>query len=649
MSFPFKTLAEGLEYRAARDAQRLSYAGHEVQHSGLAALHTQALHRLGQLQQRGLKPGSELIILEDDLVGFLQAFWAAQLGGIVPAPVAVGGNSEHRLKLFRIYEQLQQPWIYTSAETAERYRTFATERGLQAQWARMAERIVLPELGAEPGSVQAVSSDRPAFIQFSSGSTGLPKGVVLSHDNLLCNIAGIHAAAQLRDEETTYSWMPLTHDLGLIGFHLTPLLTGMHQCLMPSELFARRPLMWLERVSELKAQVLCSPNFGYRHWLKAAEGKPLDLDLSQVRLIFNGAEPISAAMCRQFLARLAGSGLKAETMFPVYGLAEASLAVSFPPPGTGLSTLQRSRRELAPGAGLIPEFTDAESSVECVCLGAPVPGCEVRIADAEGVPLPDDKVGRILIRGGNVTRGYYRRDGLDRSAIDAEGWFDTGDLGFIGLGGLYVSGRAKDVMFVNGRNFYLHDVEEVAAACAGAAPGKLIACALRMSGDEHDQALLFVLHRGAIAEFAPQAKQLKEQVAERLGLALEHVLPIRTIPKTTSGKLQRNLVAQQFVAGEFAEAVAALAPLLDAAGASPAASGSELEQQLKRICDQVLGDTRLRLDDNLFDVCASSLALAQIHEGIEAAWPGKVDVTDLFDHPTVSQLAKYLESRLSGS
>ena len=200
------------------------------------------------------------------------------------------------------------------------------------------------------GTAHTPNPEDTAFIQFSSGSTSEPKGVVLTHHNIMSNINAINIGTNYTKADISLSWMPLTHDMGLLGFHLNMLSLGISQCLMPTDLFSRRPLLWLDMVSELKATVTCSPNFGYKHYLKALRNKaPEGIDLSHVRVIYNGAEPISIELCDQFLDTLAGVGLAKGTMFTVYGLAEATLAVAFPKPGEPYRAVYLDRHAMLMG------------------------------------------------------------------------------------------------------------------------------------------------------------------------------------------------------------------------------------------------------------------------------------------------------------
>src|SRR5207237_2832977 len=271
---------------------------------------------------------------------------------------------------------------------------------------------------SRPGAPHAARPEDTAFIQFSSGSTSEPKGVVLSHANLIANIDGSTQVAGFNENDVSLSWMPLTHDMGLIGFHLVMFANRVHTHLMPTELFIRRPLLWLTLASRVRATILCSPNFGYKHYLKVLGERSVEgMDLSAVRFIFNGAEPISVELCDEFLTRLAPAKLKRNAMYPVYGLAEASLAVSFPPVGAPLRTITLNRHRM--NAGDPVELVDAadRDAVRLVSEGRAIPYCRVRIADDEDRELPEEHIGHVHMTGDNVTRGYYEDPAANAAAF----------------------------------------------------------------------------------------------------------------------------------------------------------------------------------------------------------------------------------------
>jgi len=633
-------------------ARNLTYleGENDTREVSFGEIYERALGILYHLQRLGARRGDKLILFLGNNEQFIDVFWAAILGGIVPVPVALGISDEHRYKLLRIARRLGAPFLYTERRSLDRIGTFAAEKGEQEVFDGLRRRTFLvDDLDdiSRAGSVQRVAADDTAFIQFSSGSTSDPKGVVLTHGNILANMRGSTEVGGFNENDVSLSWMPLTHDMGLIGFHLVMFANRVHAHLMPTELFIRRPLLWLTFAARVRATILCSPNFGYKHYLKVLGDREVGgLDLSAVRLIFNGAEPISVELCNEFLTRLAPAKLARNAMFPVYGLAEATLAVSFPEVGAPLRTLALNRHRMSAGSVVQPVSATDRDAVQLVSEGRPIPYCRVRIADDEDRELPADRIGNVHISGDNVTRGYYEDSQANAAAFSADGWLRTGDLGLVHQGELYISGRAKEIIFVNGQNYYPHDLEAIAQRAPGLELGKVVAAGVRPRAGEVEQLVVFVLHRGSLADFLLLARQVKRLINEQTGLEVAEVVPVKRIPKTTSGKIQRHLLEENYADGEFDAELGELAALRAAQQGPEVGSRTAIEDKLKNICDAALGGKRVDIHDNLFEIGASSLKLIEIHEQIDREYPGKVDLTELFDFPTIAELAQHLQSKL---
>ncbi|MGB8326009.1 MAG: non-ribosomal peptide synthetase [Steroidobacteraceae bacterium] len=651
MTLPARTLSELIEANRSVD-RHIGYLESD-QHERLVGnqeLHERALGILHHLQALGARPGDKLILFLSSNEQFLDAFWAGILGGIIPVPVAQGISEEHRRKLLRIAAKLGRPLIYSDRKALERIGKFANEAGETSAFAALQSRAFFAdELDdiSKHGRPHKARADDIAFIQFSSGSTSEPKGVVLTHGNIIANARGAAQAAGFNDRDVALSWMPLTHDMGLIGMHIMMYAARMQQYLMPTELFIRRPLLWMQFATRKAATITASPNFGYRHYLKVLGDRPLEgLDLAALRLLFNGAEPISAALCEEFLARLAPARLARQAMYPVYGLAEASLAVSFPAPGSLYHSIAVDRHQLSVGQAPRPLPRADRDAAEFVAVGRPIPSCQLRIAGDDDRELPLGRVGHIQISGANVTHGYFENAQANAAGITADGWVRTGDLGVLHAGELYITGRAKEILFVNGQNYYPHDLEGIAERARGLDLGKVVVAGVRPKDAQTDQLVIFVLHRMDMKEFLPTAVEVARLVNEHTGLEVAEVVPVKRIPKTTSGKIQRHLLEQAYLDGEFAAELAELAQLRAAQHGAGRSTSNEIEAKLKHICDAALPGRSIGVDDNLFEVGASSLKLIEIHERIDAEYPGKVDLTELFDYPTIAELATHLQGKL---
>jgi acyl-CoA synthetase (AMP-forming)/AMP-acid ligase II/acyl carrier protein len=608
-------------------------------------LWSRALHILGMLQSRGMKPHDELVIFTRSNESFVIAFWAALLGGIVPVPVAVGISDEHRLKLFRILQKMDRGTLFTEADLLDRLREFAKARNMPELIESQLQRTILSDYGEEgdDGDLHSVTADDDAFIQFSSGSTSEPKGVRLTHRNLATNIRAIIEGIGWNETESSLSWMPLTHDMGLIGYHLCALAAGMNHAIMDTSLFVRRPLLWISKASELRATQLCSPNFGYKHFLKLFNRKGLqNVDLGAVRLVLNGAEPISFELCEQFLDALAPFGLARSAMLPVYGLAEATVAVTFPDIGRDFERIVVHRHSLRVGTHYEPARDGDIDAVSFVKVGKAIRDCEIRLTDDHDRVVDSGIVGHIQIRGDNVTRGLYRNVEAEAEMFTTDAWLRTGDCGVLVDGDLVITGRSKDIIIVNGQNYYPHDLEGIIGEIEGLDLGKVVVCGVNDERQHGEQLLVFVLQRGELTDFHELAQTIVATVAARTTLQVDQVIPVSRIPKTTSGKVQRGQLAASYLDGEFKEAVAELSAL--SRQKAPADVGeNHLIDELVGICREFSRDRPIGPDDNLFEVGVSSLTLTEIILAIDEKYPGKVDISDLFDYPTVRELATFLQ------
>jgi acyl-CoA synthetase (AMP-forming)/AMP-acid ligase II/acyl carrier protein len=614
-------------------------------------VYVRALGILHHLQSAGARRGDKMIIFLSNNEQFLDGFWAAVCGGIVPVPLAVGISDEHRHKLLRVALKLGNPLLYTDAKSLERLAALAAQVGETAVFEQLKARTFLVEVITDiskQAKLQRPSPDDLAFIQFSSGSTSEPKGVMLTHANLIANTQGCTIVDGFNEHDVSLSWMPLTHDMGLIGFYLMQFANRVHINLMPTDVFVRRPLLWLQAAAKKRVTITCSPNFGYRHFLKVLGDRRLEnTDLSSIRLIFNGAEPISVALCNEFMSTLAYTGLKRQSMYPVYGLAEASLSVAMPAAGTDYRWIRVNRHRLNVSESVELNPAEARDALELMCVGHVVPNTELLIADDARVGLPAGQVGHILIRGASVTRGYFADAEATAAAIDASGWVDTGDLGVIHEAGLYIAGRAKEIIFVNGQNYYPYDLENIAQRAPGLELGKVVAAGVTLPGEQTEELVVFVLHRGATLEFLDTALAVGRLINEHTGLEVAQVIPTKRIPKTTSGKVQRHLLEKDYIDGEFDAQLSELRALREARGGSDRGAGAGLEARLQSICEAALPGKRIDVNDNLFELGASSLKLIEIHESVDREYPGLIDLTELFDYPTIAQLATHLQSKLT--
>jgi acyl-CoA synthetase (AMP-forming)/AMP-acid ligase II/acyl carrier protein len=649
---PPRSLVDVLEGNRSVD-RSVCYVAGETQERQISygEIYERALGILYHLQAMGARRGDRIILFLGNNEQFLDGFWAAICGGMIPVPLAVGINDEHRHKLLRVARKLGKPFLYTDRKNLERLAALADTVGETALYAELAARSFLVETVtdiARHGKLHRPAADDLAMIQFSSGSTSEPRGVMLTHANLLSNSRDVAAVGRFCDADVSLSWMPLTHDMGLIGFYLMQFANQIHINLMPTDLFVRRPLLWLQLAARKRVTITCSPNFGYRHLLKVLGDRTLDgLDLSAIRLLYNGAEPISVQLSNEFLDRLGNTGLKRQAMYPVYGLAEASLAVTLPEPGSDFHWIRVDRHQLKVGAAIALNPADPRDALELMCVGRTLPATELRIVDGAREELPERHVGHILIRGASVTRGYCDQAGVTTLAIDANGWLDSGDLGVLHDAELYICGRSKEIIVMNGQNYYPYDLESIAQRAPGLELGKVVVTSVPGTAGQGEDLLVFVLHRGAPAEILPTALAVSRLITGHTGLTVSEVIPVARIPKTTSGKVQRHRLAQAYLDGEFASDLGVLRTLWPGPDSKAGDPADDLESELQRLCELALDGRAIDISDNLFELGASSLKLIEIHQNIDEQFPGSIDLTEIFDHPTIAQLAAHLRGKLA--
>ncbi len=628
-------LETGITYLEAAES-RVTYA----------ELEQRALRILGELQSRGLQPGAHVLLLLDGNPQLVDAFWACQLGGYVAVPIAVGGTDEHQLKTLNVLAQLDHPTLVTQGRNPERLWEYARRYERFDEFAATFKReLNLSQMAAAgpQGVPHDVQPDDVAYLQYSSGSTGVPKGVVLTHAGVLADIRAIIQRTDMTPADRHLSWVPLTHDLGMVMFHLLPLVLGVEQYLMPAQRFARRPLAWLQAASATGATILCSPNFGYDHYLKSLAKSPQeDLDLNRVRVIFNGGEPIARKVCDEFTSRLTGSGLPATAIRPAYGLAEACVAVTMTAPGTPVESVQIDRARLTIGEPVV--MLGGHHALEVVCVGAPVENCEVIVADADDCALEDGQYGRVLIRGAIVSAGYHG----DAVFRDADDWLDTGDLGFFVDGDLYVVGRAKDTIIVNGLNYHPNDLERICQEAVGLEVGRITVAGVRKDALSESVAA-FVTHRQDMEAFRETAQAVRRAITERTQLEVPFVVPVRQMPKTTSGKIQRFKLARALEAGEFDAEIDALATLLSAGTMADGEASEDTALRLHGIFNAVLPDVQIDVHDNFLDLGVSSLSLAEISEAVDAEYPDVLALDDYLENQTIAEVAAVLQARLEAA
>jgi fatty-acyl-CoA synthase len=563
----FGTLAEALDY-AAEGVTGLGF------HDGRGDLTTALPYR--QLRQdaialarrllhAGLARGDRVAIVAETHPDVVRAFFACQYVGMVPAlmplPAAFGGRETYIEHIRRLTLAARASALFVPDTLQSWLAPLAQEAGLKAfgSVAALAPAPYDTPLPAPTGE------DEIAYLQFSSGSTRFPMGIAVTERALMENIRAIlQHGLKVVPEDRAVSWLPLYHDMGLVGFLLAPLAGQVTVDLLSPQEFARRPHLWLRILSAHRGTLSYSPSFGYE--LCARRGRPDPakgpaLDLSAWRAAGIGGDMIRTHVLTRFAETFGPDGFRAEAFVPSYGMAEATLAISFTPLGSGVLTDTVDLDRLERDGIAAPASTESARIRAFALCGPPLPGTEVEIRDADGTALPERRIGRILVRGPGLMRGYDDRPEESVAVLSPDGWLDTGDLGYRLDGQIVITGRAKELIIVNGRNVWPQDLEwSVEHALPSVRDGDVAAFAVEEEGTE--QVVLLIEAPGAPgnAERERLAAEAAGTLRARHGVEARVVLvPRGSLPRTSSGKLSRILARSRYLGGAFAPSAAELA------------------------------------------------------------------------------------------
>lgn len=506
-----------------------------------------------ELARRGVLPGHTVGIMLPTGVEFFWIFAGTMLAGAIPVPVYPPFRAD------RIEEYAERQAAILANAEARMLVTFRRAEGvaklLRPLVKTLRSVVTAPELAANGSALPPETEIRPtdgirhparaddiAFVQYTSGSTGSPKGVVLTHANLLANIHSITRALKLTRDDVAVSWLPLYHDMGLIGAWFVPLATRIPLVSLSPLSFLSNPVRWLQAISRHRGTLSPAPNFAYELCVrKIASEEVHDLDLSCWRAALNGAEPVRPETIERFTEKFARCGFRREALLPVYGLAEASLGLAAPAMGTGARVDRIQRATFQNEGKAVPATDETESALQFVSVGHTLPDMEVRVVNENADRVPERREGRIHFRGPSATGGYYKNPEATRELKREDGWLDSGDLGYIAGGELYITGRAKDLIIKGGRNLYPHEIEEIAGQVGGVRPGCVVAFGVPDEAGGTERLVVVAEARDA-RQRGRIAHEIIEQVSKVMGLPPDavEILPIHSIPKTSSGKLRRS-------------------------------------------------------------------------------------------------------------
>jgi fatty-acyl-CoA synthase len=516
------------------------------------AIHGRARRTAAVLERLGVVPGDRVVLVFPTSPAFLDGYFGVLLAGAVPVPLyppfRLGRLPEYHAATARMIRAADACLVLADARSRALL-------GLAVEGSRpRLGCLTLGDAGPEGGAELEVAADPDALamIQFSSGSTADPKPIALSHHNVLAQLAAIRSLLppEGRVRQRGVSWLPLYHDMGLIGCLLLAIYYPGPLTLIRPEHFLARPALWLRAISRHQATLSVSPTFGYAICARRVRDEDLaGMDLSCWRLAVCGAEPIPIGTLEAFTSRLAPFGFSMSALRPVYGLAEASLAVTFAPANRPPKAVSVDPTCLAATGKVV------DGVRPIVSVGTPVPGSEIEVRGPHGESLPEREVGRIFTRGPSVMARYFGQPEATASTL-AEGWLDTGDLGFIADGELHVCGRAKDLIIIRGANHLAREFEECLDGLEGVRAGCSVALGVIPDGEDGEQLLLLAERArdaGGHDGDAATVERIRKAVLEHTGIRAHTVAMLGpgTLPRTSSGKLRRAEALRLYLAGQL--------------------------------------------------------------------------------------------------
>ena len=519
-------------------------------------LQQQAVIVAAGLQERGVEPGDKVAIMLPTGREYFLSFYATLIVGAVPVPIYPP------LRLNQIEDHLRRHCGILSNCNAVTLITFSEAilfaRLLKSHVNSLRSVVCLDELSSASQTLvrPSISATDVAFLQYTSGSTGNPKGVVLTHDNLLTNIRCMGEAVNASSDDVFVSWLPLYHDMGLIGAWLGSLYYAMPLVIMSPLSFLSRPIRWFEAIHQYRGTMSAAPNFAYELCLKRINKDDLKgIDLSCWRLAFNGAEAISPSTLLSFAECYSETGLRMESLTPVYGLAESTVGLAFPPLHRGPLIDRIQRTPFSKTGHAIPADKDDTNALQFVACGQPLAGHQIRIVDEDSRELPDRDEGRVQFKGPSSTQGYLNNPEATQKLFDHE-WLDSGDLGYIAEGDIYITGRSKDIIIRAGRNIYPHELEEYIAGINGIRKGCVAAFGATdtQSGTEK-----LVILAESYEHDTTRTQQLRVEIntvtTELIGTPPDDIViaPPHTVLKTSSGKIRRSACRALYEHGKLGQ------------------------------------------------------------------------------------------------
>lgn len=595
------------------------------------------------LRNEGLKPQDKIILQFRDYQQFFMGFWACLLGGFIPIPITIPDSFEYDQSksqlLIKAVKLCPHSLILTEQNLESQLSNFVNSQNLNNCQIIALENLLNYE---KDENFYQSNLDDLTLLLLTSGSTGMPKAVMLNSRNLFASIYGMATFNNLNSDDISLNWMALEHVASLVMFHLTQVYLGSQQIHVSKDLILQNPLKWLDLIDQFRVTITWAPNFGYsliNDQLQKQKQKQRCWDLCCVRWMGNGAQVVVNKTIKKFLTLLSPYNLAEDVISPGFGMSETCSGI------THAHNLSLSK-------------LNGQDFVE---VGLPIPGISLRIVNEQNEILSEQNIGFLQVKGLTITQGYYQQSELNQTLFTADGWLNTGDLGYLKNGCLTITGRQKEVIIINGVNYYSHDIEtlvetiseiSVSYTCAMALTPLSDAC---VTDSDNEQEILGIFFHHCLSNDSQDLLKLiltiRKTVVQEIGINPTYLIPVdkKVIPKTSLGKIERNQLKQRFQAGEFNSIINQIEDLISKRKLiSPELPSNIIEEKLVQIWQEILQIQSISIYDNFFEVGGNSLKLMQLLNMVNQYFNNdrnrNITITDLFQYPNISSLANYLNS-----
>jgi fatty-acyl-CoA synthase len=552
---PFATLAEGLDY-AAQGVTGFNFyssrgALQDVLPYGL--LRRRALSTARKLLSLGFERGDRVAVVAETGPDFIVVFFACQYAGLVPCPMPytmyIGGKDAYVERVAGMLRAARAGTVITPEDLLGHISEGAARAGAK-RVLTFSDLQSLPEAATK---LEPFRADEQAYIQYSSGSTSSPKGVLISQAAIAANTRGIlRHGMRITQDDRAFSWLPLYHDMGLVGFCLAPMMGQCTVDFLATTSFARRPALWLKLMSDNQSTITYSPSFGYDLAARRINGDAPSLNLSRLRVAGIGGDMVRADVLQLFADTLGVAGFRSAAFLPSYGMAETTLAISFVDADAPFRIDSIDRHALKTEARAVP--AKGETARSFVVCGKPMPDSVVEIRNDSGQPLGERRVGRIFVKSPSLMAGYYHNEDATSAAVGSDGFLDTGDMGYWLDGEIVITGRAKDLILHNGRNIWPQDIEWAAEHIEPLRSGDVAAFAVEGQDGDDDVVVLVQCRLQDEASIESLRHAVSAAIHRSAGVECKIVMvPPKSLPFTSSGKLSRSAAKQKYLSGEIAE------------------------------------------------------------------------------------------------